>query len=298
MTTTDAAISRSEIIDAAGNIEPLPASLSRLLQLLADENFDVGEIVETLGHDPTLAGDVLGRANSIASGARSHIADLRQAIARIGAREIVSIAMRRAMQSRFAVELPPYGLDANHLWEHSITASVAAEHVRKQAGTPVAPMLATTALIHDVGKLVIGRCLPGNSVGLLSDAALREGLAIHEAERKVLGIDHAEISGVVARSWGLPVSVQVALTQHHEPERADVFTSALALADHIAHSASDYRAAADAGQIPDDDPIGAARPFRPAVDRELGVCVMTGDLVDRIVVDVARETSEILAEYH
>ena len=297
MTTTDAAISRSEIMDAAGNIEPLPASLSRLLQLLADENFDIGEIVETLGHDPTLAGDVLGRANSIASGARNHIADLRQAVARIGAREIVSIAMRRAMQSRFAIELPPYGLDADHLWEHSITASVAAEHVRTQAGRPVAPMLATTALIHDVGKLVIGRCLPG-SINLLSDAAAREGLALHEAERAVLGIDHAEISGVVARTWGLPVSVQVALTQHHEPERADVFTSALALADHIAHSASDYRAAADAGQIPEDDPVGAARPFRPSVDRELGACEMSVDTLDRIVVDVARETGEILAAYH
>ena len=297
MTTTDAAISRSEIMSAAGTIEPLPASISRLLQLMADENFDVGEIVETLGHDPTLAGDVLGRANSMASGARSHIADLRQATARIGAREIVSIAMRRAMQSRFAVELPPYGLDAQHLWEHSITASIAADHIRKRAGVPVAPMLATTALIHDVGKLVIGRCIPGNAVNLLTDAATREGLPLHEAERKVLGIDHAEIGGVVARSWGLPISVQVAMTQHHEPERADTFTSALALTDLIAHSASDYRAASEAGQIPGDDPIGAALPFRPHADRELEACQIPAAAIDTIVVDVARETTEILADY-
>ena len=69
MSTTNAVITRAEIIEAADNIEPLPAALSRLLQLLADEDFEVAELVEILSHDPTLAGDVLARANSAASGA-------------------------------------------------------------------------------------------------------------------------------------------------------------------------------------------------------------------------------------
>ena len=206
METTNTLISRGEIIEAAHAIEPLPAALSRLLRLLADEDFDVSELAEILSHDPALAGDVLGRANSAASGAVRHIGDLRQAVARLGTREIVAIAMRRAMRSQFAVSLPAYGLDADALWQHCLTASVAAEAIRKQASNPVAPMIGTTALIHDVGKLVIGECLAPNGINALIEAAARDGLELHEAERIVLGLDHAEISGVVARAWGLPMS--------------------------------------------------------------------------------------------
>ena len=298
MTTTNAVISRPEIIQAANNIEPLPAALTRLLQLLGDENFEVSELVEILSHDPTLAGDVLGRANSAASGAIRHIGDLRQAVARIGTREIVSIAMRRAMRSRFAVSLPAYGLDADALWQHCITASVAADVIRKQSPSPVAPMIGTTALIHDVGKLVIGECLPPNGFTALIDAAEHDGLPLHEAEQIVLGLDHAEVSGVVARTWGLPVSVQIALTQHHAPETDDVFTHALVLADRLAHTTLALRTALQDGSLThDDDPTEWIAADLPDVSHQIEICGIAPSKLALLVVEIASETTEILADY-
>ena len=47
-----------------------------------------------------------------------------------------------------------------------------------------------------------------------------------------------EVGGVVVRTWGLPVSVQTALMQHHAAT-ADAFTHALSLADHLAHAVGD-----------------------------------------------------------
>ncbi len=298
MTTTNAVISRTEIIDAANKIEPLPAALTRLLELLADDDFQVAELVEILSHDPALAGDVLGRANSAASGAVRHIGDLRQAVARIGNREIVSIAMRRAMRSKFAVAVPAYGLDADALWQHCITASVAAEIIRKNAGHPVAPMIGTTALIHDVGKLVIGEYLPPTSLNVLIEAAERDGIELHEAEQKVLGLDHAEISGVVARVWGLPVSVQIALTQHHNPETDDVFTHALTLADRLAHTTTALRTALEDGTIgEDDDPTEWISAELGDISAQIEVCGIAPAQLALLVVQIASETTDILAEY-
>ena len=298
MSTTNAVISRAEIIDAAKAIEPLPAALSRLLQLLADENFDVRELVEILSHDPTLAGDVLAQANSAASGAVRQIGDLRQAVARLGTREIVAIAMRRAMRSRFAVSLPAYGLDAEALWQHCLTASVAAETIRKHSPNPVAPMIATTALIHDVGKLVIGECLPPNGMDALTQAAARDGLALHEAEQIVLGLDHAEVSGVVARTWGLPVSVQVALFQHHAPDTDDVFTHALVLSDRLAHTTMALRRAlADGTMTHDDDPREWIAAALPDVSHQIDICGIAPSQVAQLVEQIATETTEILADY-
>lgn len=298
MTNAAAAISRAEIIKAAGNIEPLPATLTRLVQLLADEAFDMGELVDTLIHDPTLAGDVLGRANSTASGARRYIGDLREAVARIGAREVLAIAMRRAMKSRFSIELPPYGLDADELWRHSIAASVAAEAIRMKSTTPIAPMISTTALIHDVGKLVIGQCVPAGVLKMLGEAAAGEGLTLHEAELRVLGIDHAEIGCVVARTWGLPISVQIALTQHHAPETEDAFTHALVLADRVSHAALAYSAeVVDDVNLDYSDAIEAARGHVPDVAPHLEICGLAVDDIAAMILKIAADTDEILADY-
>lgn len=233
-----ALISRTDIIAAADTIEPLPASISRLMTLVSSSDYDAAAIVEVITHDPALAADVLIRANSVMSASRSVIGDLQQATARIGATAIVEIAMRRTMQSRLSGEVRAYGLGPNDLWRHAVTASVAGDVVRKAAGQPVAPMISTAALLHDIGKIVIAKCLPPALTDSLVTAAEADGIDIAEAERQVLGIDHGEVSGVVVRSWGLPVSVQMALTQHHASSD-DTFTRALMLADHIAHAVDD-----------------------------------------------------------
>lgn len=298
MTTTNPAISRTEILRAADKIEPLPAALSRLLRLLADDDFQITALVEILSHDPALAGDVLARANSIASGAVRQIGDLRQAVARIGSREIVSISMRRAMRSRFTESLPTYGLDADALWRHCITASVAAEAIRREASAPVAPMIGTTALIHDVGKLVISECVPPNAVSLLNEVADREALPLHVVEREVLGLDHAEVGGVVARTWGLPASAQVALTQHHTPEPDDLFTHALVLADRLAHTSTEFREHLADGRLSvEDDPSEWIAEALPDIARPVTVVGIAPSRIAELVVAIADETTEILAYY-
>lgn len=230
-----ALISRADIIAAADTIEPLPASIARLMNLVASSDYDSAAIVEIITHDPALAADVLIRANSVMSASRSVIGDLKQATARIGATAIVEIAMRRTMQSRLSGEVAAYGLGPNDLWRHAVTTSVAADLVRSAASKPVAPMISTAGLLHDIGKLVIAKCLPPSLTESLVSAAEADGLDIAETERQVLGIDHGEVGAVVVRSWGLPVSVQTALTQHHMPSN-DGFTRALVLADQLAHA--------------------------------------------------------------
>lgn len=296
ISNNDAVISRGEIVAAADAIEPLPASLTRLLRLMNDDAFEMNDLVETLTHDPTLAGDVLGRANSTASGSRRHIGDLREAVTRIGTREVVAIAMRRAVKSQFNVALPAHGLDADDLWRHSIAASVAGELIRSRSITPIAPMISTTALIHDIGKLVIAQCVPPGALKLLGDAAEREQLAIHEAEKTVLGIDHAEIGGFVARTWGLPVSVQVALIQHHVPRSDDVFTHALILADRLSHAAMSFTEMTTP-DTDEEEALAIAKGLVPDVRTHTAICGFDPIDLPATIIQVATETESILNDY-
>ncbi len=289
MTNTNTAISRGEIVAAANSIEPRPAALTRLLDLLASDDFDAARVVEIVSHDPALAGDVLARANSAASSAQRHIGDLREATTRVGSREVLNIAMRRAMRQQFVQPLPAYGMGGDQLWRHSLIASVAADVVQKKASVPMAPMISTAALVHDVGKLVIARCIPATFIDALLGAAETDSITIDEAERQVLGLDHGEVSGVVARTWGLPVSVQIALTQHHGQSINGPFGHALVLANKIAHAVDELDEESDA----EDDPS----PVVKDAESHLEACgISTADL-SQMVIDSADSAAEILTAY-
>ena len=283
-----ALISRADIIAAADTIEPLPASIARLMNLVASSDYDSAAIVEIITHDPALAADVLIRANSVMSASRSVIGDLKQATARIGATAIVEIAMRRTMQSRLSGEVAAYGLGPNELWRHAVTASVAADLVRSAANKPVAPMISTAGLLHDIGKLVIAKCLPPSLTDSLVTAAETDGLDIAETERQVLGIDHGEVGAVVVRSWGLPVSVQTALTQHHMPSN-DSFTRALVLADQLAHAVDQL-----SDEEPEEDDLTPW--LADSVDHAAAVGIDPSKLPG-LVVTTAEKAGEVVASF-
>lgn len=289
-----ALISRSDIIAAASAIEPLPAAITKLISVVSDGDYDARSIVEIVNYDPALAGDVLTRANSAASGSANYIGDLTQAAARIGANAIVDIAIRRTVKGQMGAAVPAYGLDANALWRHAVTASVAGDVIRKASAKPVAPMITTAGLLHDIGKLVIAQCLPPTLVSAIATAAETDDVDLSEAEQEILGLDHGEVGGVVVRQWGLPVSVQVSLTQHHAADATDSFTRALALADRVTHAVLDLPDAdAEAEEDGDDDAT-------PLVDDPHGHAEALGideARLTRIVVDTTDQAKDVLAAY-
>ena len=71
-----------------------------------------------------------------------------------------------------------------------------------------------TALLHDIGKLVLMHAYPGYPGQVHGDARTPEE-RIHR-ERRELGVDHALVGGVLARRWGLPKSRRLG---HRAPPR-------------------------------------------------------------------------------
>jgi HD-like signal output (HDOD) protein/DNA-binding CsgD family transcriptional regulator len=93
---------------------------------------------------------------------------------------------------------------------------------------------AVTSLLHDVGKLVLLHAYPGYPAQVHQGAQTPEE-RIHQ-ERRELGVDHALVGGVLARRWGLPVSVATVIERHHSPE-ATGEAAFVRLADMLAHYA-------------------------------------------------------------
>jgi len=82
----------------------------------------------------------------------------------------------------------------------------------------VPPETFTAALLHDVGKLVLGRFLDRDIQEFLERARSDGGRSGPEAETEVLNVNHAELGGLIAAHWKLPRSICVGIQYHHEPE--------------------------------------------------------------------------------
>jgi len=76
-------------------------------------------------------------------------------------------------------------------------------------------------LLHDIGQLVIYHLLPDLSRQTLE--ACLDGpmeLESQEAERDIIGFDHAEVGGELAHRWALPTNLQESIAYHHDPGQA------------------------------------------------------------------------------
>lgn len=234
-------ITRVELVEAAEQIDPLPASLTRLLSLINDPDTSMTDLGEIIRYDPILTVDVLRQANSARSSVRDPISDVSAAVARLGMSEVLSITMRRAVHGKMTIALPAYGMDAHELWRHSLTASIAADVIGEFSTVRASSHASTAALLHDIGKMIIAKALPAPLVEQLSHLISNGALPLSQLERALLGIDHGEVGAIAVRAWDLPMSIQIALTNYHQTDGAtDSLTHVVAAANAVAHAVSDH----------------------------------------------------------
>jgi HD-like signal output (HDOD) protein len=57
-----------------------------------------------------------------------------------------------------------------------------------------------------------------DSLAKISNLVATGGKSFLEAEKEILGIDHAELGGRIAQHWNFPVEISEAIAFHHRPD--------------------------------------------------------------------------------
>jgi putative nucleotidyltransferase with HDIG domain len=115
---------------------------------------------------------------------------------------------------------------------HAVSVQRAADRLAAAAGYSHRDRLLVTALLHDIGKLVLMHAYPGYPKQVHGPARTPEERLHYE--RRELGVDHALVGGVLVRRWGLPRELARRVERHHADD-VDRDVATLRLADLIAH---------------------------------------------------------------
>jgi len=202
-----------------GMIETLPSVprvFTALTRALADETTDANVIAKVISQDVAMSAKVLQLVNSAFFSQATTIASIEQAVVRLGFQMVKNLALTIEVfrESGSDSVIPAFSIEAEQ--HHALhTAAIARSLLTDRATAEDAFM---AAILHDVGKIVLAKELPGKFAEAQS-MAQSEIIPMHIAERRLFGISHAEIGAYLMGIWGLPYPIVEAIANHHEPMR-------------------------------------------------------------------------------
>ncbi len=207
-----------KIMDQVDAFPAIPGSALRLLELLDQADASIQDIEDVLRLDPGLTANVLKLTNSAFFGLPSKVGSVKRAVLLLGLKKLKQLIMASCVSAVMDKDIPGYDLPAGELWRHSIAVSVAAEGLVRELDIESGDDIFTAALLHDVGKLVLGQFID-DDYGAFR-AAAGHNVSFECAEKEVLGTDHADIGARILEQWSLPAELVHAVRWHHNPELA------------------------------------------------------------------------------
>lgn len=207
-----------EYLDKLTNLPPAPRVLPELLDLLSQENVDSDRVVKVIAYDPGLTASVLQLCNSAYFGLATPAEDLSEAVTRLGFNQVYQLVAALVGSKAMGPPQPGYGIDKGELWKHSVASAVAAQCIAEAQGESPS-VVYTAALLHDIGKIVLSDALVHSYAQLIEETE-RNQQALVDTEKKLLGVDHAEIGGRLLARWRFPAKLVDAVTHHHAPQGA------------------------------------------------------------------------------
>lgn len=217
---------KQQVLSRISTFPTIPIMVSKLMGLLDEKDTSFSRIADVIKYDPALTANVLKAANSSYMGFTRKVNSLTEASIRLGTKWIFKIAVSSLIGSQIRRPVAGYDLTAEQLWKHSMATALTTEHLCSIVKVPDKWLIFTAALIHDMGKILMGDII-SDSFEKVQDYADNDRISFQEAEKKVFGMNHAEIGALVAEKWDFPEEIVKCIRWHHEPEDAEEITQSI-----------------------------------------------------------------------
>ena len=194
------------------NLPTLPGIIAKLTKMAEDPDTTTEQMGRVISKDHILAAKLLKLVNSAFYGFPQRISSLNSAIILLGFNVIKSLIISASIFEIMEDQ------DVE-LWQHSLGCAVVCNVLAKRFGVSDPEEVSTAGLIHDIGKVAIKMELP-KQYEEINALILEKQIPRLAAEREVLGVDHAEVGGWLARSWNMPSKLVEPVAFHHDPGKA------------------------------------------------------------------------------
>jgi putative nucleotidyltransferase with HDIG domain len=223
--------SADSLVTRSLSLPPMPQVAAELLSSMGREEIDVSTLARKIAADQALAAKTLRLANSSFYGLSTKVATIQQAITVLGFRSVRSLVTACAVTSVWPQQ--PGWPPLERFWLHSVAAGATARALAIALRRD-SELAFIAGLLHDLGSLVLASQFPAEYQEVIK--LVEAGAPSMEAEREILGVDHAQIGGALAEHWRFPHTIRDAVAAHHADDGSGgEFGALVAEANRLAH---------------------------------------------------------------
>ena len=185
-----------------------------LLQLLADPDIEIDQIISTINRDQALSVQILRMANSSAYAGRSRSETIKDSVKRLGAKKISNLAMAASQAAVHISEIPVVNQVMQELWRHSHACAIGCRSLALSTGhKDLADHAYLAGLLHDIGKLYLLKAM--ERISLLEETGFELD---RETLLDVFSDMHVEQGVRIMGHWNIPEVYRAITANHHKSE--------------------------------------------------------------------------------
>ena len=205
-----------DILARISYLEPFSTAATRALDLMKSPLVSPDELAEIIKFDQTLTANILKVCNSSYYGCSRKVSNIKQAIILLGSTELRRIILMSGTRGYYKKKRPGYENQSGELWLHTIAVAALGEILGERFEEEKRDKIFITALLHDIGKVIVSDFLK-DKAETVRELVENNGMSFIDAEREVVGHDHAEVGGLVLDQWHFPDDIVRTVRLHHQP---------------------------------------------------------------------------------
>jgi HD-like signal output (HDOD) protein len=207
---------KSKILRSLVELPPMPNIILKARQIMGDPASSLKDLSGVIEHDQAIVARVLALANSAYYGLSGLVSSIQHASILLGQKtlgELITIAASSRLLSK---KLKGYQLNPGDLWKHSLAVALGSKIIAEKQNPAQVEDAFIAGLLHDAGKIILDPYVAQHHKAFKKRLSGGQQGNV-EAEKEILGFDHAEVMSRAARFWRYPKSQAAAIRYHHYP---------------------------------------------------------------------------------
>lgn len=203
-----------DIIAGIDGLKPVPQIARKIMAISEDPLSSMEQLAEVIRYDQAMTAHVLKICNSAFFGLPRKVDSVAQAVTYLGIDQVVDMILLKIGSLNLKGPQEGYALQEGELWRYSVSSALIAKDLADHQGAADKHLVFTAALLKDIGKVILSRYVK-ESFEAIQNLVRSEGRSFREAEKAVIGIDHAELGALVAERWQFSEEMVDIIRNHH-----------------------------------------------------------------------------------
>lgn len=201
-------------------LPPLPETAQRIIHLRVNPNAVMGDLVDVVESDPSLAAQVVSWASSSFYAAAGQVRSVHDAVSRVlGFDLVMNLAMGLALGR--ALKHPKDHPDGYvDYWQQAIWQAQSAgilASMMPRGKRPLFGLAYLAGLLHNFGHLVLAQVFPPHFKLVCRALEVNPHIDSSVIEHYLLGITREQIAAQLMENWGMPDEVTLAIRYQKNP---------------------------------------------------------------------------------